>query len=440
MKASLDSNILDKQEITAYTQIAPHWRLVCMFGTLLTNPSYFLALSTEISSNFQRFHHRQFHGFLQQLIVCKSGRGLWDGLWKANQWLQEARPRVAPRREAGITRQLKVKQVVHVFVFLEGVVERAGPQAGKTVKKLQVWLRGKAQVHVVARRAINCGRGRAWHATAMEQGISLVGILVQEFWNGCGSIVRMIAYRVQQSSVDIVIFISEVHHAKATESLSGWLLFLPFFTALFLMVPTVFPINVQLALARLRVLSLSWYVWLCHVAAATVLTGCHQFWAQRVGRRQRRGGTFRVPLFILLPGLLQFQLHDGVDVMRLDPVGVELNATFCVATAVPGAATGEKGMVHLWGTKGRLVKKKQQKKPKKSSVVYGLGKDHAFAALTWHLMPARLQPHVSGSQKPWQSQPQFSLEILSSWSCLFSSLSIFFTPAALSSAYRRFGV
>lgn len=49
---------------------------------------------------------------------------------------------------------------------------------------------------------------------------------------------------------------------------------------------------------------------------------------------------------------------------------------------------------------------------------------------TWHLMPAKLHAQVSGSQNPWQSHPQASLETRRAWSCLFSSLSIRFTPAA----------
>lgn len=55
---------------------------------------------------------------------------------------------------------------------------------------------------------------------------------------------------------------------------------------------------------------------------------------------------------------------------------------------------------------------------------------------TWHLMPARLHAQVSGSQKPWQSHPQASLESLRVWSCLFSSLSMCFTPAARRTAWR----
>ncbi len=52
-------------------------------------------------------------------------------------------------------------------------------------------------------------------------------------------------------------------------------------------------------------------------------------------------------LLLLLAALLQLQLHDSVDVMRLYPGGVELNATLCVSTAVLGAATWERGMIHL---------------------------------------------------------------------------------------------
>lgn len=62
-------------------------------------------------------------------------------------------------------------------------------------------------------------------------------------------------------------------------------------------------------------------------------------------------------------------------------------------------------------------------------VIICMNKSH-----TWHLMPARLHAQVSGSQKPWQSHPQASLERRRAWSCLFSSLSIRFTPAAWRSA------
>lgn len=58
--------------------------------------------------------------------------------------------------------------------------------------------------------------------------------------------------------------------------------------------------------------------------------------------------------------------------------------------------------------------------------------------LTWHLMPARLQVHVSGSQNTRQSQPQSSRDRRMARSSCFSSTSIFFTPDARSSALRFF--
>lgn len=58
--------------------------------------------------------------------------------------------------------------------------------------------------------------------------------------------------------------------------------------------------------------------------------------------------------------------------------------------------------------------------------------------LTWHLMPARLQVQVSGSQNTLQSQPQSSRERRMARSSCFSSTSIFFTPEARSRALRFF--
>lgn len=58
--------------------------------------------------------------------------------------------------------------------------------------------------------------------------------------------------------------------------------------------------------------------------------------------------------------------------------------------------------------------------------------------LTWHLMPARLQVHVSGSQNTRQSQPQSSRDRRMARSSCFSSTSIFFTPEARSRALRFF--
>lgn len=61
-----------------------------------------------------------------------------------------------------------------------------------------------------------------------------------------------------------------------------------------------------------------------------------------------------------------------------------------------------------------------------------------ISTLTWHLMPARLQVHVSGSQNTRQSQPQSSRERRMARSSCFSSTSIFFTPEARSRALRFF--
>lgn len=54
-----------------------------------------------------------------------------------------------------------------------------------------------------------------------------------------------------------------------------------------------------------------------------------------------------VVMWLLLAALLQLQLHDGVDVVRLNPRGVELDAPLGVSAAIFSAATGEGGMVHL---------------------------------------------------------------------------------------------
>uniref|UniRef100_A0A182UGA0 Uncharacterized protein n=1 Tax=Anopheles melas TaxID=34690 RepID=A0A182UGA0_9DIPT len=55
---------------------------------------------------------------------------------------------------------------------------------------------------------------------------------------------------------------------------------------------------------------------------------------------------------------------------------------------------------------------------------------------TWHLMPARLQAHRCGSQKPRQVQPHTSREVRISRQSSFSDGSILRTPAALSRARR----
>uniref|UniRef100_A0A182UWT3 Uncharacterized protein n=1 Tax=Anopheles merus TaxID=30066 RepID=A0A182UWT3_ANOME len=55
---------------------------------------------------------------------------------------------------------------------------------------------------------------------------------------------------------------------------------------------------------------------------------------------------------------------------------------------------------------------------------------------TWHLMPARLQAHRCGSQKPRHVQPHTSREVRISRQSSFSDGSILRTPAALSRARR----
>lgn len=123
--------------------------------------------SVHLESNFHSLHYRHLDGFLQHLIVRKGGGRFRDGLGEANEGLQEAGAWVAGRRQARVARQLEVEKVVHVLVLLKRVVERAVPQAGETVEELQVRLGGQAQVHVVAGRAIDGGRGRVRDAAAM---------------------------------------------------------------------------------------------------------------------------------------------------------------------------------------------------------------------------------------------------------------------------------
>lgn len=88
-------------------------------------------------------------------------------------------------------------------------------------------------------------------------------------------------------------------------------------------------------------------------------------------------------------------------------------------------------------------KKKKLNIPNMTASFWG-DKRHLFfrcsemPILTWHLMPARLQVHVSGSQNTRQSQPQSSRDRRMARSSCFSSTSIFFTPEARSRALRFF--